>query len=182
MSATGWRTAGRGRPQRELFLSQTVRGAYDRLVKLPAHESLNAYTGFLLRKVSSASFEVFSEIVGKHGLHPMHFGMLTIIEAEEPISQHELSERTGVDPSTMVARMDTLEELGLVERTRSVLDRRSYEIAITPAGRKLLKELRREAKEHGDRFFAPLTAPERKQLHDLLTKLAEHVDEAGAAS
>jgi MarR family transcriptional regulator, lower aerobic nicotinate degradation pathway regulator len=151
-------------------------------VKYPDHESVNAYTGFLLRKVSSASFRVFSEIVGKHGLHPMHFGMLTIIEAEEPISQHELSDRTGIDPSTMVARMDTLEELGLVERTRSVMDRRSYEIGVTTAGHKLLKELRREAKQHGDEFFAPLTATERKQLHALLAKLAEHVDEAGAGS
>jgi DNA-binding MarR family transcriptional regulator len=151
-------------------------------VKYPDHESVNAYTGFLLRKVSSASFHAFSEIVGKHGLHPMHFGMLTIIEAEEPISQHELSDRTGIDPSTMVARMDTLEELGLVERTRSVMDRRSYEIGVTTAGRKLLKELRREAKQHGDRFFAPLTAAERKQLHALLAKLAEHVDKAGAGS
>jgi DNA-binding MarR family transcriptional regulator len=145
-------------------------------VKFPEHGALNAYTGFLLRKVSSASFQAFAEIVGEHGLHPMHFGMLTIIEAEEPISQQELSHRTDIDPSTMVARMDVLVELGLVERVRNTDDRRSYEIRLSPAGRKLLIELREEAREHGKRFFAPLTASERKQLHELLVKLADGID------
>jgi DNA-binding MarR family transcriptional regulator len=145
-------------------------------VKFPEHGALNAYTGFLLRKVSSASFQAFAEIVGEHGLHPMHFGMLTIIEAEEPISQQELSHRTDIDPSTMVARMDVLVELGLVERVRNTDDRRSYEIRLSPAGRTLLIELREEAREHGKRFFAPLTASERKQLHELLVKLADGID------
>ena len=148
-------------------------------MKLPDHESLNVYTGFLLRKVSMASFEAFSEIVGSRGLHPLHFGMLTMIEAEEPVSQQALSGCTGIDPSSMVARMDTLDELGLVERVRSDQDRRSYEIRLSHAGRSLLADLRSQAKQHGERFFAPLSATEREQLHELLAKLAATIDDAG---
>jgi DNA-binding MarR family transcriptional regulator len=145
-------------------------------VKFPQHETVSGYTGFLLRKVSSASFEAFSEIVGTYGLHPMHFGMLMIIDADEPVSQQELSARTGIDPSTMVVRMDALSERGLVERTRSAEDRRNYEIRLSPAGRELLAELRERAREHGERFYAPLTADERAQLHALLAKLAAGLD------
>ena len=164
------------------YVSQMVCAPYYLAVKkLPDHESLNVYTGFLLRKVSMASFDAFSEIVGSRGLHPMHFGMLTMIEAEEPVSQQSLSGCTGIDPSTMVARMDTLDELGLVERVRSGRDRRSYEIRLSPAGRELLEELRSEAREHGRRFFAPLTADERAQLHALLTKLAANVADRKAS-
>lgn len=147
-------------------------------MKFPGHAAVNAYTGFLMRKVSQASFEAFAEIAGEYGLHPMHFGILNIIEAEEPISQSELSGRSGIDPSTMVARIDVLYEKGLVERARSEDDRRSYEIRLTPAGRKALVELRERAREHGERFFAPLTAQERKQLHELLSKLAASIDSA----
>ena len=147
-------------------------------MSFPDHEALNAYTGFLLRKVSSASFDAFSEVTGAHGLHPMHFGMLTIIDAEEPISQQELSRRTGIDPSTMVARMDLLDGQGLVERTRSAGDRRSYDIRLSLTGRTLLKTLRKQGKEHGDRFFAALTGSERRELHVLLAKLAASLDEA----
>jgi len=148
-------------------------------VNLPRHGTINAYTGFLLRKVSSASFETFSQIVGAHGLHPMHFGLLTMIDAEEPISQQDLSRRTGIDPSTMVARMEALEIRGLIERDRNTEDRRSYDIRLSQAGRDLLTKLKQEAKEHGDRLFAPLTADERRQLHERLTRLADHVDELG---
>ena len=156
-----------------------VRNAYYRVVKFPDHGAVNAQTGFLLRKVSTASFNAFSAIVGEHGLHPMHFGMLMILEAEEPIAQHELGARAGIDPSTMVMRMDALEERGLIERVRSPEDRRSYEIRLSPAGRKLLRQLREKAQEHGDRFFAPLSDNERKQLHRLLTKLAAGIEERG---
>lgn len=141
------------------------------------HQALHAYTGFLLRKVSTASFNAFSAIVAAHGLHPMHFGMLTIIAAEEPITQQELSRRTGIDPSTMVARMDMLDEQGLVERVRRSKDRRSYDIRVSAKGREVLTKLRAQGKEHGDRFFAPLTPDERTQLHELLAKLAASLDE-----
>jgi DNA-binding MarR family transcriptional regulator len=146
-------------------------------VKFPDHAAVNAQTGFLLRKVSTASFNAFQEIAGEFDLHPMHFGMLMILAAEEPISQHELGERAGVDPSTMVARTDSLEERGLIERTRKTGDRRSYEIRLSAEGRRVLAQLRRRAKAHGDRFFAPLTDAERVELHRLLTKLAEALDE-----
>jgi len=145
-------------------------------VKLPAHEALTAYTGFLMRKVSAASFEAFSAIVAEHGLHPMHFGLLTMIDDEEPISQQELGRRTGIDPSTMVARMDMLDEHGLVERIRGSEDRRSYEIRLSPAGRKMLRELRNQARAHGESFFSPLTKKEREQLHAILVKLASSLD------
>ena len=51
-------------------------------MKFPGHQAVDAYTGFLLRKVSAASFEGFSTMAASYGLHPMHFGMLNIIEAE----------------------------------------------------------------------------------------------------
>ncbi len=102
-----------------------------------------------------------------------------MIEAEEPISQQALRGCTGIDPSTMVPRMDTLDEPGLVERVRSKQDRCSYEIRLSPAGRALLADPRSEANEHGRRFFAPLTAGERKQLHELLARLAANIDAAG---
>lgn len=148
-------------------------------MSVPKHDAIESYTGFLLRKVSLASFGEFSKIVGAHGLHPVHFGMLNMIDAEEPVSQQELSERTGIDPSSMVARMDALDDLGLVERARSAGDRRSYEVRLSPAGRRLLKKLRGEARRFGDRFFAPLSAAERKQFHGLLAKLAAESDARG---
>jgi DNA-binding MarR family transcriptional regulator len=145
------------------------------------HPAVSGYTGFLMRKVSQASFEGFAEIVGRHGLHPMHLGLLSILDAEGPISQQKLGQVMGVDPSTMVARMDALESGGLIERRRSDEDRRAYEISLTPKGRKTLTALTIEAGDWGKQFFRALTAAEQKQLNALLLKLAETVDEDAAS-
>lgn len=147
---------------------------------LPTHPAISGYTGFLLRKVSAASFEAFSAITAEYGLHPMHFGMLSILDADGPISQQELSKRTGVDPSTMVARNDVLEELGLIERRRSETDRRSYEIILTPKGATTLVDLREKATEFMEHFFRDLDRDERYELNRLLTKLAATVDQDAA--
>lgn len=157
-----------------------IDGEYYQDVTFPSHPAVNGYTGFLLRKVSAASFEAFSAITAEYGLHPMHFGMLSILASDGPISQQELSQRTGVDPSTMVARNDVLEELGLIERRRSETDRRSYQILLTKKGEKTLATLQKKAAEFMKHFFRDLDRDELYELNRLLTKLAATVDQDGA--
>ena len=147
----------------------------------PTHPSLEGYTGFLMRKISAATFDRFADATAEFGLHPMHFGMLTVLEADSPISQHDLSRRTGVDPSSMVARMDVLEERGLVERQRRADDRRAYEIRLTDKGREVLTELRGVAAQHMERMLAPLGSDERRQLNELLRRVSAGLADDPAA-
>ena len=140
---------------------------------MPRHSAVEGYTGFLLRRISMASFAGFAEVCGRYGLHPMHFGMLSILDAEGPVSQRALSERIGVDTSSMVQRMDVLEEKRLIKRGRKAEDRRSYEIELTTKGREVLEELRREAGTHMERVFGALTREERSELHRLLQKVGD---------
>lgn len=142
----------------------------------PTHDALKTNTNFLMRKVSTAAFETFARATAEYGLHPMHFGVLQILEAEEPISQQELGRRAGVDPSTMVARMDVLDENGLIERIRSPDDRRSYEIRLSKKGHEALKKLRGVAEEHSRRIYGVLSDGERATLQELLLKLSDNVD------
>ncbi len=146
--------------------------------EIPRHAAVEGYTGFLLRKISMASFSGFAELCGRYGLHPMHFGMLNILEAEGAISQRALAESTGVDASTMVQRMDSLEEAGLIQRSRNEQDRRSYDIELTARGREVLEALRKEAAAHMERVFGALTQEERTELHRLLKKVADDLAQA----
>ena len=141
-----------------------------------SHPSLEGYTGFLLRRIGHATFERFAPATAAYGLHPMHFGMLNVLEADSPIAQHELARRTGVDPSSMVARMDVLEEQGMVERRRRPDDRRAYEIRLTERGRQTLVELRGVATGITEDLLGPLDEGERKTLHELLTRVAAGLD------
>jgi DNA-binding MarR family transcriptional regulator len=76
----------------------------------------------------------------------------------------------GIDPSAMVTLIDELESAGLAERRRRPHDRRAWEIAITPKGRRTLARARRVATNVEDEVLGGLTVAERTQLLALLRR------------
>jgi DNA-binding MarR family transcriptional regulator len=76
----------------------------------------------------------------------------------------------GIDPSAMVSLIDELEDAGLAERRRRPGDRRAWEVAITPKGRRTLERARRLAIQVEDEVLGGLSATERRQLLTLLRR------------
>ncbi|HEY2603042.1 MAG TPA: MarR family winged helix-turn-helix transcriptional regulator [Thermoleophilaceae bacterium] len=106
------------------------------------------------------------------GLHPREFGVLNVLSRNPGITQQGVGHEAGVDPSTMVATLDSLEARGLAERRPHPDDRRKRAVYLTPEGEKTLAEGRKLATAIGKEVFAPLSADERKLLHSLLRKLS----------
>jgi DNA-binding MarR family transcriptional regulator len=77
----------------------------------------------------------------------------------------------------MVYLLDELEERGLVERVRNPDDRRSFLIHLTPAGATTQRDAAGGLAEQAETLLRPLSAAERRQLIDLLTKVGDHWDE-----
>ena len=100
------------------------------------------------------------------------WGALNVLDAEGAITQHALGKCTGIDPSSMVSTIDELESAGLVERRPHPTDRRAHALHITDRGRETLAEGRKLAKSAQEELLAPLDAAERKQLHELLLRIA----------
>jgi len=114
--------------------------------------------------------QLLAEALAPLALAPREFWLLALVR-EAPAAQRELAERCGLDPSSLVAVLDGLEERGWVERRRHPNDRRVHLIALTAAGaalyhRALPLAQRAEAEQlHG------LGVDERRQLMRLLRKL-----------
>jgi DNA-binding MarR family transcriptional regulator len=106
------------------------------------------------------------------GLHPRDWGVLNVIARNPGITQQAIGEGAGVDPSTMVATIDLLEERGLAERRPHPSDRRKRAIYLTPDGEQVLRDGRKVATAAAREVFGRLSADERKQLHGLLRKLS----------
>jgi DNA-binding MarR family transcriptional regulator len=135
--------------------------------------ALADYTGFLMNWVAVRSRQHFaSRLEERCGLHPREFGALSVIAAHPGVTQHAIGESAGVDPSTMVAILDMLEERGLAERRPHPDDRRKRAVHVTDEGKRVLREGRTVAAVAGREVFAPLSGDERKQLHALLRKLS----------
>ena len=114
----------------------------------------------------------FAAALAPLGLRPPHFGVMQLIDAEPGLAQQQLVQRSMIDPSSMVAVIDELEEMGLAERRRHPEDRRKHAVYLTQSGKRTLQRAREVAVKLTQEVFAPLKADELETLRLLLRKLA----------
>jgi DNA-binding MarR family transcriptional regulator len=134
--------------------------------------ALAEHTGFLMNWVALRSRRHFAAALEERfGLHPQDFGALSVIAKAPGATQQAICDASGVDPSTLVATLDTLEAHGLAERRPHDSDRRKRAIHLTPEGERVCREARALARRTGTEVFSALTREERKELNRLLRKL-----------
>jgi DNA-binding MarR family transcriptional regulator len=103
-----------------------------------------------------------------------HYAALVALRESGPMSQAELSRRTGIYRSDLVAVINELAERGYVERAPDAGDRRRNVITITSQGRRHLSRLDKLISELQEDLLAPLTGPERERFTDFLARLLSH--------
>ena len=128
------------------------------------------FAGQLFFRLWRSSHTRTAEVLAAIGLTPPLFALLNVLGAREGAIQQHLSTDMGIDPSAMVTLIDKLEDAGLAERRRRPGDRRAWEVAITPKGRRTLERAKRVAAEVEDEVLAGLSAAERRQLLALLRR------------
>ena len=138
----------------------------------PPPEPLASAPGFLLSWNGQRIAHKFAAAMETVGLRPPHFGVMTLIEAHPGCAQQELVAGSLIDPSSMVAVIDELEQMGLAERRRHPADRRKHAVHLTPQGRRTLERARAVAGRMAEEVYAPLDRRERETLRVLLRKLA----------
>jgi DNA-binding MarR family transcriptional regulator len=136
------------------------------------HTSLVHRTGYLVSQVGAFAARRFGERLASIGLTTWMWGALNVLDAEGTITQQQLGKAIGMDPSSMVAAIDELESKGLVQRRAHPSDRRAHALHVTDQGHEVLARARKVSVEAQEELLAPLNADERRQLHELLTRLA----------
>jgi len=96
------------------------------------------YTALLLKFFNTAHEERL-KAAGVQ-LRAMQFGLLSMLFYEQ-LTISDLSQRFGMDPSSILRIVDTLENMGLVVRGRDPRDRRRNPLQITPQGRDLVNSI-----------------------------------------
>jgi DNA-binding MarR family transcriptional regulator len=109
---------------------------------------LAGFIGFHLRLAQEASFQAFARRVRDFELRPGRFAVLALIAQNPGISQTALGRAAGRDKSTLTPALNDLVRRALVKRRHPAEDRRSYALALTPKGEKLLAELFQHARAH----------------------------------
>jgi DNA-binding MarR family transcriptional regulator len=128
------------------------------------------FVGQLFFRLWRALHTRTAEALGSIGLTPALFALLNVLGARDGAIQQQLSSDMGIDPSAMVKLIDELESAGLAERRRRPSDRRAWEVAITPKGRRTLERARRLVRQVEDEMLGALGAADRRQLLTLLRR------------
>lgn len=84
------------------------------------------------------------------------------------------------DSGAMTRLIDQLEERGFIERQRQAADRRIVDLALTPAGRKMVESLIPLATDTLNSVLTDFTKVEVQQMQGLLRKIISRVEELNA--
>ncbi|GII42019.1 MarR family winged helix-turn-helix transcriptional regulator [Planotetraspora phitsanulokensis] len=140
----------------------------------PPPQRLRTLPSRLTNQAAQTANRIVGQALAQAGVRRYHYALLATLEEYGPASQAALGRRTGIDRSDMVATVNDLAERGLLERAPDPEDRRRNVITITGAGRRQLTDLDRLVAAAQDKFLAPLPEADRRNLIDLLTRLADH--------
>src|SRR6266852_137415 len=138
--------------------------------------------GQLLAVAAQAAQTLATERLEPLGLSPRAWGVLSTLVESGPLTQIELAAATATDRTAMVYLLDELERQRLLERRPNPDDRRSYLIHLTARGKQTQKKAGAELADQADTLLKPLDAAERRQLVDLLTRIADNWDELNAGA
>lgn len=130
-------------------------------------------SAFLLAQLGAYASAKFGERIAPLGLSRPHAGILRLLAGEAGLSQQRLASILKLHPSRLVAILDELESMGLVERRENPEDRRTHALHLTEKGRAIIADLGRIAREHNDTILAALKPKEREELGRLLRLVAD---------
>ena len=139
-------------------------------------KELVASNGFLLARLGLGFKAQALAKLEQEGFDPYDYSVLAILDEGAQETQTGIAGALALDPSRLVALLDSLEERGLIARQRDPHDRRRHVVSITGVGKRQLARLRAIVKQLEDEFFAPLEPESRATLHDLLSKVAAYQD------
>ncbi|MEU5275237.1 MarR family transcriptional regulator [Streptomyces asoensis] len=140
----------------------------------PTPDRLRAVPSRLLAGASIVADRLVGERLAAEDAHKWHFAVLVTLAETGAASQAELSRRTGIYRSDMVAVLNELAAGAYVRREPDPADRRRNVISLTPAGRRRLERLDTLIADAQRELLAPLAPEQQRELIALLTLLTEH--------
>jgi DNA-binding MarR family transcriptional regulator len=133
---------------------------------------LGVRLNYLLKRAFLTLEDLHAEHLAPSGVNARELTVLLFLDGREPESQQQTASHLGVDRTTMVGLLDSLEGKGLVARQADAGDRRRNVLGLTEAGRRTLRKAKAASDQAERQLLGPLSESEALQLRDLLGRLA----------
>jgi len=125
----------------------------------------------LLARASGAALRTANAALEPFGFRARHYATVKIAAEGGGVQQRQIGAVLGLDPSAVVALVDDLESLGLVQRQPDPDDRRTRLVSPTTAGLAMLEAVSPVVGREPERSMGGLTATERETFLHLLRRV-----------
>lgn len=132
---------------------------------------LTTRLGWLSRRRFEQELDAFNITV------PQFMALRCIAENEAGCNMSELAEASNQVSATMTGIVDRLEDRGLVMRERDPRDRRAQRVALTPAGKALMQQIRRHKQAWIGQFLSTLSPEERRLMIQMARRYLEVIEQ-----
>ena len=133
--------------------------------------ALDPVVGYHLRRAFAAFAADFSTAMDGTGMRQVLVGILSVVAGSPGINQGAVGRVLGIKRANMVSLINELVDAGLIAREVDPADRRAFSLAITDAGRAMLKQCLTRIEAHEARMLAEFSAAEKATLLDLLGRI-----------
>jgi DNA-binding MarR family transcriptional regulator len=132
---------------------------------------LDELLGYRLRRAQGAVHRDYLATLDNLKLTQKQTAVMWLVMGNPGVAQGAIGNALGMDRATMMVLVDRLESRGLLQRRQSTVDARRRELHVTPAGQKLMEQVRGRIARHEARMKRMFTAPELRTLERLLQRL-----------
>jgi DNA-binding MarR family transcriptional regulator len=139
-------------------------------IKKDEPQARSTFTGSLVRRAQQRHVAVWLSEVSTE-ITSVQYAALEILHRTPGVNQRQLGDELDVDRSTIADLVARMVRNGLIERSDDPVDKRSYVLFLTAAGKKQLAALRPRVEEVERILTARLTARECVELRRLLSAL-----------
>ncbi len=140
------------------------------------------YTALLaLLRAADTLWIASHALFARWDLSPSQFNVLNLL-ADRPdgLTQTELGRALIMHRSNVTGLVDRLERRGLLERREAAGDRRAWRVCLTPAGRRLWREVHPHYRAAAARVWGRLSAPRARALARTFETLAVQAQQLAA--
>lgn len=132
---------------------------------------LHTQLAYLLKRAVVDLERLHAEHLAPLGITGRELGVLLLLHTHDPQSQQQTAAHLGVDRTTMVALVDTLETKGLLARRPDPTDRRRNVLDLTDHGNTTLLQALRASDDAEHHLLTDLDPTEATHLRTLLTRI-----------
>lgn len=131
---------------------------------------------YLLKRAELAAKKRLEEVLEHYDITAVQYAALTSLERHPGLTAAALARHSFVTAQTTAQLVRGLESLGLIVRERDPNSKRQVLLALSPAGRDLLDEIRGPVQEIEQRMTASVDAGQLEQLRVVLESIRVAVE------